>query len=312
MKISKIRVYLVAMLLITVSCRCGAEELCHRNSAEVVVLGDSNTWLGGDSCNRDRGWTRWFCEAFRPASCRSYARSGATWTTTPKTVRDVGGYTEKLDHNNVIFNQICRLADDVSAGRQARPTLVIISAGTNDVWFKSARPGALDATAAEILSDGCPAVDGTGCGKTAGTESDMSSGNDNKDISCIREDTHCARNGIPAVMMTLAGAVSRCCGILKESYPGVRIVLLTPMQSTAVSVSDISRAGDIIEDCGRRMGLMVIRQDRDSCVKRAREQRRRCMTTDGTHTSVEGARRNGMMIARRLAAPDNLHPAEFQ
>ena len=268
MKISKIRIYLVAMLLIAVSCRCGAEELWRRDSAEVVVLGDSNTWLGGDSCNRDRGWTRWFCEAFRPASCRSYARSGATWTTTPKTVRDVDGYTEKLGDNNVIFNQICRLADDVSAGRQARPTLVIISAGTNDAWFKAARPGALDATAAEMLSDGFPA------------------------------------------MMTLAGAVSRCCGILQESYPGVRIVLLTPMQSTAVSVSDISRAGDIIEDCGRRMGLMVIRQDRDSCVKRAREQRRRCMTTDGTHTSVEGARLNGMMIARRLSAPDNLHPAD--
>lgn len=290
MNISKVRTYLVALLLITVSCRCGAEEPWCRDSAKVVVLGDSNTWLGGDSCNRDRGWTRWFCEAFRPASCRSYARSGATWTTTPETVRDVDGYTEKLGENNVIFNQICRLADDVSGGWQPRPTLIIISAGTNDAWFKAARPGALDATAEEVAADGRSAETGTKSGTTVADD----------------------RNGVPAAMMTLAGAVSRCCGMLQETYPGVRIVLLTPMQSTAVSTSDISRAGDIIEDCGRRMGLTVIRQDRDSCVKRAQEQHRRCMTTDGTHTSVEGARRNGMMIARRLAAPDNLPSADFQ
>lgn len=290
MNISKVRTYLVALLLITVSCRCGAEKPWCRDSAKVVVLGDSNTWLGGDSCNRDRGWTRWFCEAFRPASCRSYARSGATWTTTPETVRDVDGYTERLGDNNVIFNQICRLADDVSGGRQARPTLIIISAGTNDAWFKAARPGALDATADDVAADGRSAETGTKSGTTVADD----------------------RNGVPAAMMTLAGAVSRCCGMLQETYPGVRIVLLTPMQSTAVSMSDISRAGDIIEECGRRMGLTVIRQDRDSCVKRAQEQRRRCMTTDGTHTSVEGARRNGMMIARRLAAPDNLPSADFQ
>lgn len=250
--------------LLAVACMALFSMLANADG-NVVMLGDSNTWLGGDSCDRPQGWTKWFVDEYTPATCRSYARSGATWTNTVRTIRDVDEYTEKLGDNNVIFNQICRLAVAVSEGTQPVPDLIIISAGTNDVWFQSSRPGALDMTADIAFTS---------------------------DIS----------GRSPSDVLTLAEVVRYCCDILQKSYPEARIVLLTPLQTTAVGLDDICRAGDIIEDCARHLGLMFIRQDKDCCVMRAQELRRKQMTTDGTHTSEEGARRNGKLIAVRLKA----------
>ena len=206
--------------------------------------------------------------------CRSYARSGATWTATVRTVRDVDEYTEKLGDNNVIYNQICRLMVAVADGRQAYPHTIIISAGTNDAWFVAARPGALDMDASEVFA--------------------------NDAVGHAADDSVNGEVDTSGSMLTLAGAVRFCCGLLQKTFPDVRIVLLTPLQSTAVSEAGITRAGDIIEECGRCMGLTVIRQDRLGCVARRNEIHRRCMTTDGTHTSVEGARFNGILIAKML------------
>ncbi|MBO7511027.1 MAG: alpha-galactosidase, partial [Bacteroidales bacterium] len=40
-------------------------------------------------------WNKWFCEAINPESCRSYARSGATWTHTEATTYDTEEYSER-------------------------------------------------------------------------------------------------------------------------------------------------------------------------------------------------------------------------
>ena len=55
----------------------------------IVLLGDSNPFLGGDDCDKPEGWNKWFKDLAEPLSCRSYARSGATWTHTSKTAYDV-------------------------------------------------------------------------------------------------------------------------------------------------------------------------------------------------------------------------------
>lgn len=116
----------------------------HQSSSEedVVILGDSNTWLGGDDCSKPKGWNTWFKEALKPRSCRSYARSGATWTHTPNTQRDTKENIGSLGDNNVIMNQICRLEEAINEGSQVKPSLILIAAGTNDVWFKDKRPHA--------------------------------------------------------------------------------------------------------------------------------------------------------------------------
>ena len=110
----------------------------------IVLLGDSNTFLGGDACDQPQGWNKWFKDLATPLSCYSYARSGATWTHTDKTVYDVEEYTGVLSDNNVIYNQVNRLKEAVENGTQVLPDLILIMAGTNDLWFKDKRPEPLE------------------------------------------------------------------------------------------------------------------------------------------------------------------------
>lgn len=95
---------------------CGAIHAqlpCH-----VVLLGDSNTFIGGDACDKPQGWNKWFKDFAKPKSCRSYARSGATWTHTPNTVLDMEENIGVLGDNNVVYNQAMRLLTAVLSGEQ--------------------------------------------------------------------------------------------------------------------------------------------------------------------------------------------------
>lgn len=106
----------------------------------VVILGDSNTFIGGDQCDKPQGWNKWFKELAKPLSCRSYARSGATWTHTSNTVYDIEENTGVLSDNNVIYNQVNRLLKETGEEKtQPTPDLILIMAGTNDLWFASKR-----------------------------------------------------------------------------------------------------------------------------------------------------------------------------
>lgn len=211
-----------------------------QSDLDVVILGDSNTWIGGDDCDKPQGWNKWFKDALKPASCKSYARSGATWTHTPLTKRNTQENTDVLSDDNVIFNQICRLEEAVDSGIQPLPTLIIIMAGTNDAWF---RPQSLNTA--------------------------------------------------------LDSIVTADCGLLKEAFPQTQIVLLTPLQSVHAG-DHIFRAGDIIEACGQRLGLTVIRMDCLGGIDAKKEKIHRYYTTDGTHTSVLGAQRLGTFIAETI------------
>ncbi len=108
----------------------------HVNAQRVAIIGDSNTWLGGDDNKREKGWNHWFCEDFKPDFCRSFARSGATWTNTPKTKLNTKENIGSLGDNNVAYNQLQRMLAD----KTLRPDIVLIALGTNDLWFKTKRP----------------------------------------------------------------------------------------------------------------------------------------------------------------------------
>lgn len=110
--------------------------------ADVVILGDSNTWIGGDDCSRPKGWNYWFAKSFAPRSCRSYARSGATWSHTADTKDNITENIGVIGDDNVIYNQILRLNNAVAGGRQQKPNVIIIAAGTNDLLFPDKRPDA--------------------------------------------------------------------------------------------------------------------------------------------------------------------------
>lgn len=251
--------YRILFIIITfLSLTCRAAET--NDSIHVVVLGDSNTWLGGDECEGKRGWTLWFKQLLNPSSCRSYARSGATWTNTTATNTNVEENIEVLGNDNVIFNQVQRLKNAYLAGNQIEPTLIIIAAGTNDAWFTSKRP--------QVFS------------KTA-------------DVAVTKTNAQMQPNKV----LSLAESVVYNCALLRDLFPKTCIVLLTPMQSTAVKGENITRAGDIIERCAELLDLPVIRQDKVMKVVSSQEKRQKQYTYDGTHTSEKGAKSNGTYIA---------------
>lgn len=107
----------------------------------VALLGDSMTWIGGDSCDKERGWSCHFRRLASPASVRVYARSGATWTNAPGTKVDTVAFYDVLHDDNVLYTQAVRLLADVGSGKISTPDIVILYAGANDAWFSAKRNG---------------------------------------------------------------------------------------------------------------------------------------------------------------------------
>ncbi len=234
----------------------------------VVFLGDSHTWLGGNDCTREEGWTSSFRSFFSNSSYRSYARSGATWTHTSRTSADVRDSSSILSDKNVIYNQILRLRNDVQAHRIPSPDLIIILAGTNDAWFGASRPNRFGVSP-----------------ETAFFESDSV-------LLCYA----------PGSLTSLSLALRYDCLLLRHFFPQARLVLLTPFQSTAFPVRDLRVTASIIESCANRLGIDLIRLDTPTLISAARERRRRTFTVDGTHTNKSGARRIGEYVARRIGS----------
>ncbi|MBR5729801.1 MAG: septal ring lytic transglycosylase RlpA family protein [Prevotella sp.] len=230
-------------------------------SMHVVILGDSNTWQGGDDCTKPKGWNKWFADYFKPASCRSYARSGATWTNTPKTRRNIQENIATLGDDNVIYNQVVRLDDAVGRGHQPSPQLILIMAGTNDAWFLDKRPHALEKTARQVFSAAEP-------------------------LSSQQ----------PSSMLTLAESIRYSCELLRRCFPKSQIVLIAPLQSVQAA-RHLNAVNQIIDDCAHEMNIGIIRLDTQSGITSTSENRTKRYTTDGTHTSVEGAKRCARCIA---------------
>lgn len=109
--------------------------------AKIALLGDSMTWIGGENCDKECGWTSHFrSEVDSLYSIDMYARSGATWTNTSKTSGNTRVYSEILDDENVIYNQVLRLIEASNQDEKKTPDVILIYAGANDAWFASKRP----------------------------------------------------------------------------------------------------------------------------------------------------------------------------
>ncbi len=232
----------------------------------VVLLGDSNTWIGGDSCEIPKGWSYWFAKEMRPASIRSYARSGATWSHTAATRRHPEEYSEIITDDNVIYNQIVRLIEAADSRRQPEPDLIVISAGTNDAWFPQFRPEEFSRSAQEALG---------------------------RDVGELLASS-------PGKILSLPEAVRYDLLILEGRFPQARIVVMTPLQSIKISPRMLSDVSTMIEEVASQTGASVIRQDLLCPVSSEREMTARRLTTDGTHTSEEGARLNAEVIIKCL------------
>lgn len=269
---------LLLSLLTTVAFACSPDTL------RVALLGDSNTWNGGDSCTNPTSWSYWFRAALQPRSCVSYARSGATWTHTVRTRRTLTDYSELLSDHNVIYNQVERLINAADSGCQASgagngcpanatdsgrllpPHLIIIMAGTNDAWFAKRRPGIYDLTVDQAFA--------------------------------LPHDSLLALP--PQALTSLPLAIRYDCERLRERFPQARLVLLTPYQSVHAGRPAIERVGTLVEQCAQRLSLPVLRLDQAVPIRSDDEKAHHRLTTDGTHTSPDGARKAAEVIASHL------------
>ena len=242
------RLALVVALLFGILPALSASDL---SGKRVAILGDSMTWIGGDSCQNEKGWTWHFKRAAKPKSIDIYARSGATWTNTATTRTAPEAYTEVLDDNNVIFNQVVRLIAAADKDAARTPDVIVIAAGGNDAWFHAKRPGCFDV---------------------------------NKPVPDI------AAQNDPAAFTTLKSSVTLACTMLSNRFPKARIVLVTPAEMTKTSVENINKVGDIIEQTGAELGLKTLRADKHVDIKRSVELKNHVNTYDGVHTNPSGAK----------------------
>lgn len=204
----------------------------------------------------ENSWTCWFNRAMAPEWEYNYARSGATWTNTRNTRVDAQDSTALLGDQNVMLNQVYRLAGDIRTGRIAAPDMVILAAGTNDAWFGERRPHALDITAEELM-----AMEGA-------------------TVMARPMDS----------LLTIAECMYVSINTLRRVCPDARIVVLTPMLCKATTPERIHRVGDLIESVARAMHVECIRQDNTDYINRDVELREYTRTLDGTHTNAAGAR----------------------
>lgn len=229
-------------------------------SPKFALLGDSMTWIGGDSCQNPTGWSHVFKESGIAGKIDVYARSGATWTNTKSTKRNPKHYTELLHDDNVVYNQAVRLIEKADNSNE-NPDIIILFAGANDAWFAAKRPGLYY-----------------------------------KEDSNIKysSDTD------PASITTLEGSINLVVTLLQERFPDATLLFVTPLQMSKTDAENIFKASDIIDSTASKKGFQVLRADKETDINHEQEAKSPKYTYDGVHTNPEGASLLGDYILKFL------------
>ncbi|MDE5849961.1 MAG: SGNH/GDSL hydrolase family protein [Muribaculaceae bacterium] len=231
----------------------------------IALLGDSMTWIGGDSCQNATGWSHILKESGIARAIDVYARSGATWTNTKSTRCNPSHYTELLHDDNVIYNQAIRLIERADSS-DASPDLIILFAGANDAWFTSKRPGMFDN--AKTLNDN----------------------------PTIRQ---------PNLTTSLAGSIRLVGYMLRERFPEATLLFVAPLQMSKTDASSIHRVADIIEETASEIGYKTLRADKETGITHKQEKKHPKYTYDGVHSNPAGAKIIGDYIIRHIQSPKN-------
>lgn len=263
----------ITIILTIVSLLCCSSSLtgeaCNRGSIKVIaLLGDSMTWIGGDSCQLETGWSHYLVEAFPSARIKTFARSGATWTNTISTKGDTDHYTELLNDENVIYNQVRRLILEVQSDSTSYPDIIVAFAGGNDAMFSKKRPFLFDDT------KGMP-------------------GGNTIDIK-------------PSEVVSLSSSVELSCRLLQQFFPKAKLFLVTPTQMSKASPEMVHQVSQTIARVGNNLGIEVLRADNDVDIKYEAEKRKgHKYTYDGVHTNPQGASLIADFIIKHIKSGSN-------
>lgn len=254
---------LLAFMLMSINAMTAANPA---EQVDIIILGDSNIWLAGDSCDNHNGWTAWAKDTLQPRSFLSYARSGASWSHTVETKKNTEEDIAVLGDDNVIYNQVMRLREAYATGRQAKPDIILIASGGNDAWFAHKRPLEFNETVDKAFA--------------------------------TSDAAHLAKK--PSEVTSLPGAIRYDCLLLRETFPDAKIVLLTSTPMVKVEPEKLRRVCDIIEQSGDRLGIPTLRLDKAGLISRDDEMKTHIHTYDGIHTNEKGAEKVGRHVAGEL------------
>lgn len=254
---------LLAFILMCVNAITAEAQSC---PVDIIILGDSNIWLAGDSCDNHTGWTAWMKDTLRPRSCVSYARSGASWSHTTETKKNTTENIAVLGNDNVIYNQVMRLREDYAAGKCRKPDIIIIASGGNDAWFVHKRPQEFDRSVDEVFAIPASSLLGNA----------------------------------PCEVVSLPGAIRYDCLLLKQTFPDAQIIFSTSTPMVKVEPQMLGKVCDIIEHSGDRMGIPTLRLDKAGLISRDDEMKAHIHTYDGIHTNEKGAEKIGRYVAEKL------------
>lgn len=255
----------VFLILLGILYSYAESNLTFPEHPRIALLGDSMTWIGGDSCQNPSGWSHILKESGIAGKIEVYARSGATWTNTKSTQRNPSHYTEILHDDNVVYNQAIRLIENADISHE-NPDIIILFAGANDAWFASRRPGLYD-----------------------------------KDNPSEKY----SLSTIPSSVTTLEGSIRLVCELLQERFPKASLLFVTPFQMSKTDSETIFKVSDIIESTVSQKGLPVLRPDKKTVIKHEQEAKSPKYTSDGVHTNPEGARILGKYIVEFLLSHQN-------
>ncbi len=252
----------MAVLIVLLGFSCASAETKPTASAlpRFALLGDSMTWIGGDSCQNPTGWSHILKGSGLAGKIDVYARSGATWTNTKTTHRNPSFYSELLHDDNVVYNQAIRLIKKADSS-QDRPDIIILFCGANDAWFANKRPGIFDSTSLE-------------------------------EKYALATD--------PADVTSLEGSIRLVSDILQERFPTATILFVTPLQMAKTDTETIIKVSDIIEKVANEKGCPVLRADKESGITHQQESTSPTYTYDGVHTNPAGAQLLGNLILKSL------------
>ena len=251
----------VSTILLGATCALAESGSNPAVKPRIALLGDSMTWIGGDSCQNDTGWTHILKESGLASEIDVYARSGATWTNTKNTRRNPGHYTELLHDDNVVYNQAIRLIEHADTCDTA-PDIIILFAGANDAWFAAKRPGIFNRENVEAVY-------------TSSTD--------------------------PAEVTSLEGSIRLVTDILISQFPHASLLFVAPLQMSKTDAETIFKVADIIEMSARQKGWTTLRADRQTGIRHEEETSFPRFTYDGVHTNPDGARIVGYFITDHLS-----------
>ncbi len=243
----------------------GETESNPSSRPRIALLGDSMTWIGGDSCQNETGWSYILKESGIAEDIEVYARSGATWTNTKNTKRNPAYYSELLHDDNVVYNQAIRLIEHADSCNN-NPNIIILFAGANDAWFATKRPG--------IYEDDQSKMDFT-------------------------TQTH------PGNITSLGGSIRLVHYILNNRFPMATLLFVTPLQMSKTDAETIFKVSDIIEKVATENGCLVLRADKESGITHQQETQSPTFTYDGVHTNPAGAKKLGEYILSYLLTLPN-------